>query len=661
MSLFHNLHLGTKLMLTTGGAILLVAAVLTYSNLRTMETVITTAEHSELEGHFRALSDSIAQESRMSEALATLVASLSVTQDRVAANDRAGLLSLYQPAFQALAGEFGIDQFQFHTPSAVSLLRVHKPERFGDDLSSFRQTVVRTNQTHKPTQGLEGGVAGLGIRGVVPVTGPGGRPLGSVEFGAGFGQGFFDAFKARRDVDVALYLFEGDKMTTFASTMGGASLLPAAKIAKVLSSEPLFAEVQTGAGAGRAVYAAPLVDFSGRRIGVIELAQDRGRFAGALSDARSTALLMAAIALAVGLSLAALAARNITGRLQILVDGVHRVARGDLSVDIALKGADEVGRLGHAAQDMRSQLHSLVVELRSHAVAVHKAAQEISGAVEGQAATSSQMSASVAEITSTTEELSASSTQIAEHSKSVVDIANQTWEESKKGAQAMDLVMTKMREIQEDNQTSLAEIMELGTRSKEISKVMGIINTIADQTKLIAFNAALEAASAGEAGRRFGVVAAEIRRLADSVTDSTGEIETKISQIQDSISRLIITSEKGVTGTADGMAATANTATLLGTMVGAARQTTNAAQQISLSTQQQKTASNQVVVALREIVSASSHTAQSIARISEISRDMARMSAELDDLVDHFKLDGGAGGEGAGTTTRSLRSTIQTA
>jgi len=638
MTLFQDLRLGVKLMITMGGTILLVAAVLTFANLRTMESLVARAEHNELEGHFKAMTETMAMEGRMAEALATFTASLPVAQERLAAGDRAGLLSLLQPGYRALADGFGVEQFQFHLPPATSFLRVNKPDKFGDDLTSFRHTVVRTNQTGKPSRGLEGGVSGLGIRGVVPMAWQG-RAIGSVEFGTSFGQGFFDGFKARHGVDVALFLFDGDKVSTFASTMPGPQLLDGRTLASVFADAPRFAEVTAADGTPRAVYAAAITDFAGQRLGVLEVAMDRGSFVSGLVDARYTALLMALLALAAGVGLAILAARSITGRLQVLVDGVHRVAKGDLALDIDVTGKDEVGLLGLAAADMRSQLHDLVVELRSHAVSVHKAAQEISGAVEGQAATSSQMSASVAEITSTTEELSASSTQIAEHSKSVADIANQTWEESKKGALAMDLVMGKMKEIQQDNQNSLSEIMELGHRSKEISKVMGIINTIADQTKLIAFNAALEAASAGEAGRRFGVVAAEIRRLADSVTESTGEIETKIGQIQDSISRLVITSEKGVTGTADGLAATANSAALLGGMVGAARQTANAAQQISLSTQQQKTASNQVVVALREIVSASSHTAQSIARISEISRDMARMSAELDDLIDHFRLD----------------------
>ncbi len=202
----------------------------------------------------------------------------------------------------------------------------------------------------------------------------------------------------------------------------------------------------------------------------------------------------------------------------------------------------------------------------------------------------------------------------------------------------MQTVLGRMNDIRADNQHSLREIVELGAKSKQIGKVMEIINAVADQTRLIAFNAALEAASAGEAGKRFSVVAGEIRRLADSVTDSTSEIETKIGEIQDSISRLVITSEKGAGGIGAGMSASALTAERLNDIVTAASQTSSAAQQISLSTQQQKTASNQVVVALREIVSASSHTAHSISRISLVSREMSELSAHLDELVRQFNL-----------------------
>jgi len=337
--------------------------------------------------------------------------------------------------------------------------------------------------------------------------------------------------------------------------------------------------------------------------------------------------------------LAILIARSISRPVADLVLALKGMAAGDMTVDVPHQGLDdEAGMLAKGAAEMQSHLHDLAFQVRDYSFRLHDAAHDILGAVESQVATSSEMSASVAEITSTVEELSASSSQIAEHSHAVVEIANLTYENSKRGSDSMHLVLGKMQDIQGDNQNSLREILELGNRSKEISKVMDIINQVADQTKLIAFNAALEAASAGDAGRRFSVVAAEIRRLADSVTESTGEIETKIGQIQDSINRLVITSEKGANGISAGLNAATETFSNLSEMVDAAAQTTDAAQQISLSTQQQKTASNQVAVALREIVIAGSSTTQSITNIAKITKDMELLSKNLGDVVTRFKL-----------------------
>jgi len=636
--------LWAKIMLAMGVSIAIVGGVLTFSNLRTLEEVINQAEKKELDGHVRSISVSIAAEGRLAEVLSTFVANTPLVQEKFAAGDRQFLTSLFLPGYKVLAHDYDVEQFQFHTPPATSFLRLHKPEKFGDDLSSFRRTVVNVNETRKPVTGLEGGVAGLGVRGVVPVFNAG-KHVGSVEFGMSFGQPFFDSFKAQNGVEVGLHLPAGESFKTMAATLAKQPLMSSDLLRKALGGEPQF-EHRDIQGVPRAVYAAAIKDYSGKPVGVLEVAMDRSAYQATLAGARNTAYVVGILALGLGLALALLTARHLTRRIGVVIAGVNKVAQGDLTVNIGRDGNDEIGQLAGAAQEMRRQLHQLAAKVGSHALTVNAAAEEIAAAVENQAATSTEMSASVAEITSTMEELSASSTQIAEHSKAVVDIANHTWENSKKGAEAMQVVLGKMGDIRSENQLSLQEIVELGSKSKQISKVMEIINALADQTKLIAFNAALEASSAGEAGRRFGVVAAEIRRLADSVTDSTGEIEAKVNEIQDSISRLVITSEKGATGIAGGMSATASTAERLGELVGAASQTTSAAQQISLSTQQQKTASNQVVVALREIVTASSHTAQSISRISQISQDMTTTSAELREIVGQFKLaDGRVAGD----------------
>ncbi len=330
--------------------------------------------------------------------------------------------------------------------------------------------------------------------------------------------------------------------------------------------------------------------------------------------------------------------RKICNPILRLAHFVKSIADGNLSQQLTGHQNDEIGELAEAAREMRLQLYELAYNIETHSESVHGAATDIAAAVESQVSISSEMFSSVAEITSTMEELSASSTQIADHSKSVVDIANQTQEDSKVAFEAMQMVLVRMGDIRTDNQHSLQEIVVLGAKSKEISKVMEIIKAITDQTKLIAFNAALEASSAGEAGKRFSVVASEIRRLADSVADSTGEIEAKIQEIQDSISRLVITSEKGTAVIDSGMEASTSTAHNLDELVDAASKTSSAAQQISLSTQQQKTASSQVLMALREIVTATSHADQSIESISKISHDLTVMSTELSTTVQQFKL-----------------------
>ena len=634
--MFQNLRLWAKIMVAMGASIGIVGAVLTFSNLSNMSNLIHEAEHGALDAHLKAINNAIAAENRQAEAMSALIANIPLVQEKFLAGDRKTLTELFSPGFKHMAKQYGVEQFQFHTPPATSFFRVHKPEKFGDDLSAFRHTVIATNKTQKPTHGLEGGVAGLGARGMVPVF-SNGKHIGSVEFGMTFGQAFFDTFKQQNGVDAGMHIFDNDTFSTLAATFGNEPLLDMATLKRAVNGEPQL-DHRAINGQPHAVYAAAVHDFSGKAIGVIEIAMDNSHFQASLTSARITALVVGILSIGLGLLLAMLTARHLVSRINIVVAGVNRVAQGDLSADIPLEGNDEIGDLARATREMRLKLHALAAEVGANAAKVNAAAQEIAGAVEGQAATSSEMSSSVAEITSTMEELSASSTQIADHSKSVVDIANQTLNGSRKGSESMQTVLGRMNDIRMDNQHSLQEIVDLGAKSKQISKVMEIINAVADQTKLIAFNAALEASSAGEAGKRFSVVASEIRRLADSVTDSTGEIEAKISEIQDSISRLVITSEKGASGIAAGTAASANTAERLGEIVNAASHTSSAAQQISLSTQQQKTASNQVVVALREIVTASSHTAHSITRISQISKEMSGLSARMEELVGQFKL-----------------------
>ncbi|MBP2636373.1 MAG: methyl-accepting chemotaxis protein [Firmicutes bacterium] len=268
---------------------------------------------------------------------------------------------------------------------------------------------------------------------------------------------------------------------------------------------------------------------------------------------------------------------------------------------------------------------------------VNSYAAKMDETVTTQASFSIELSSSVSEISATMEEFSSSATLISNHSQGVADSAAQTLQKTRQGVAEVDALLEKMKEIYSDNQVNIQEIVALGHKSKEVHKIMEFINNIASQTRLIAFNAALEAASAGEAGKRFGVVALEIRRLADSVMESTKEIEVKINEIVAAVSRQVVASEKNTKGIEDGMAYSERTVSIIYDIEHAADQTTDAVSQIVLSIQQQQTAGEQVLTALRQIKQGTSDNTAMIQQTKTISKELANLAEELERVVEHGK------------------------
>ena len=340
------------------------------------------------------------------------------------------------------------------------------------------------------------------------------------------------------------------------------------------------------------------------------------------------------------LAVALLFGQRFTKPLLKVVDMAKALSIGNLEqLKLDYRSGDEIGVLAESFNAMVTRLRKNILSITRTTVDITGSSNELSTAVQEQGAITAQQSASLTEITATLEELTTSSSQIATNANSVVGISANALSESEKGMADIEVIKEKMNQIAEDNMASTDEIVELGKKSKEIGKVMEIINTIADQTKLIAFNAAIEASSAGEAGRRFEVVASEIRRLADSVMSSTEEIEGTIEEIQRAINRLVIASERGANRIKEGTLLAAQTFTQLEQLVTGAKSTNDASTQISLSTQQQKSATNQVLNALKEIEQGFFEISASIHETSDISQKLSGSSTVLKELVSEYKVD----------------------
>lgn len=558
-------------------------------------------------------------------------------------------------------------KLHFHLPNGRSLVRLWLDKQIqidgkwtdiSDDISSFRKTVLDVNRLGHPIKGIELGRGGFTVRGLAPVKSDGGKTLGSVEVLLDF-EPFLNAISFQEN---RLFLYMNTDLLSITHSLQDPARYPPVEDKYILVSGDKDAAVKNMIDArlldqGRnglaveyketkALAAFPVSDYNGNQIGVIVSAMDM-RKEEVLTHSLTWTLngIFIVFLLVIGILSSSTLAWTVINPLRKITQLSGNISKGDFSQTLDIRQKDEIGALGEAINRMVINLNRMVGGIVVGIETLMPAARKISEEVEGQASTLSQQSAVVSEITSTMAQLSASFNQIAEHSRSVAKIADNALQNTKTGAELMKKVMVKIDEINADNQKNIDKIIELGKKSREITKVMEIINDITAQTKLIAFNAAIEASSAGEAGKRFGVVAVEIRRLADNVTESTGEIENRISDIQEAVNNMIIDSEKSSKEIGEGLKYAEETAQKLTDIVNGSQSTLDAAREISLSTQQQLTASEQVLVALREMDEGARQNTESIKQINAIGKDLAALSDHLKALVEKFNLSSEVGTE----------------
>ena len=196
-----------------------------------------------------------------------------------------------------------------------------------------------------------------------------------------------------------------------------------------------------------------------------------------------------------------------------------------------------------------------------------------------------------------------------------------------------------MVEIKESTMSTTNRIMKLGEHSKEISDILAIIEEISVQTKLLALNASIEAVGAGEAGKRFGVVAEEIKNLAESVNDSTKKIKEIIETIKTSIEESVISSESQIKDVNYGVDKLEGVKEFTERLKAVMQKTNDASKQIKISTMQQKTAGDQLLEAMKDITGVANQTATSTRELVSLVENLNAISRSLTDMADYFEVD----------------------
>lgn len=310
-----------------------------------------------------------------SVALATEVANNPVVQEAFANKDRERLIELTLPSYLILNQQYDIPQYQFHLPPATSFLRLHQLDQYGDDLSSFRSTVVAANAEKKPIAGIEIGRGGLGVRGVVPVNYQG-THTGTVEFGLNIDQTLLNELQTNYgDEWQILLLKEPADIATFVSTR--ADIIPPQPdlVFQASTSEtPVFSslagynkalngennlEIVSFDGVSYAVLSSPLYDFSGNIIGIIDIVSDQTEITQQQNQQTTTLIVVLIVTmLLIGTTVYFLVTK-ILDPITPLTKSAQAIAAGDLNQTVLVNNQDELGVLAQTFNQMAAELKNL--------------------------------------------------------------------------------------------------------------------------------------------------------------------------------------------------------------------------------------------------------------------------------------------------------------
>jgi methyl-accepting chemotaxis protein len=256
-------------------------------------------------------------------------------------------------------------------------------------------------------------------------------------------------------------------------------------------------------------------------------------------------------------------------------------------------------------------------------------------AVAGQQATGAKEQASaMAEITTTLNELLATSRQIAESAQRVAGIAADTASAAKSGDQTILRSQESVGSIRRQVELIVEHMLDLGKKSQQIGGILEIINELAEQTNILAVNATIEAAGAGDAGKRFAVVAEEIRKLSDRVGGSTKEIRVLIDEVRSAVNTTVMATESGSKAVETGARQFGDVAAAFAQIAALVATTTEAAREIELSTRQQASAVEQVNAAVTNVAQATRESEASTGQALQTASQLADMSRDLATLVE---------------------------
>ena len=358
----------------------------------------------------------------------------------------------------------------------------------------------------------------------------------------------------------------------------------------------------------------------------------------AYRDTRVLVITLSLAAISLSIAIAFWLTRSIVVPLTTAVEAADRIAKGDLTSPIHSNSQDEPGQLLAAMGAMQDALKEIVHVLKSGVSQIADSMTQFELGSREAAQASEEQSDATSSMASAIEELSVSVSQLADSSQQASSVAEQSASTLDQGAKSVENSVQAMRVISDTVGHTADNIRMLGERSKEITTIVGVIKDIAEQTNLLALNAAIEAARAGEQGRGFAVVADEVRKLAERTTQSTQQIATTVNAIVEGTQTAVDSMAKSSSEVTGGLETAGQALASMHHIKEGTHTILSALRGVSSALEEQRSASQQIANSVERVASMTEENNAAVRGLASSAQNLNAISAKLRPIVEKFRV-----------------------